>query len=119
MTRDQVLELLGPPQRQEMHGLTEFLIYSTDGKSATALLDFMPIAIVDGRVTGTGRSLYEAVVQAHSTRVRGQQSRGHADDGKGDLEQASGLCSIPVLGYESTEEYEPACCGLQSHAGFE
>jgi len=61
MTRDQVLEILGPPQRQERHGSTEFLIYSTDGTSPTALLDFTPIAIVDGRVTGTGRSLYQAV----------------------------------------------------------
>jgi len=57
---------LGPPQRQERHGSTEFLIYSTDGTSPTALLDFTPIAIVDGRVTGTGRSLYQAVVEAHS-----------------------------------------------------
>src|SRR5262245_65800916 len=66
MTRDQVLEIMGPPQRQEIYGPTEFLIYSTDGRSATALLEFTLIAIVDGRVTGTGRSLYEAVVQAHS-----------------------------------------------------
>ena len=68
MTRDEVLEIMGPPQRQEIHGSTEFLIYSTDGRSTTALLDFIPIAIVDGRVTGTGRSLYEAVVQAHAPR---------------------------------------------------
>ena len=68
MTRDEVLEIMGPPQRQEIHGSTEFLIYSTDGRSTIALLDFIPSAIVDGRVMGTGRSLYEAVVQAHSPR---------------------------------------------------
>jgi outer membrane protein assembly factor BamE (lipoprotein component of BamABCDE complex) len=66
MTRDEVLLLLGLPQRQESYGSTEFLIYSTDGRSTTALLDFTPIAVVDGRVTGTGRELYDAVVQAHS-----------------------------------------------------
>jgi hypothetical protein len=66
MTRDEVLEIIGPPQRQEIYGPTEFLIYSSDGTSTTALLDFIPIALVDGRVTGTGRSLYEAVVRAHS-----------------------------------------------------
>ena len=66
MTRDQVLEIMGQPQRQEAYGSTEFLIYSTDGTSNTALLDFTPIAIVDGRVTGSGRRLYAAVVQAHS-----------------------------------------------------
>jgi hypothetical protein len=68
MTRDEVLQIMGPPQRQEIYGSTEFLIYSTDGRSTAALLDFTPIAIVDGRVTGTGRSLYEAVVQVHSKR---------------------------------------------------
>src|SRR5262249_49956233 len=66
MTRGEVLEILGPPQRQERHGSTEFFIYSTDGASPTALLDFTPIAIVDGRVTGTGRSLYQAIVEADS-----------------------------------------------------
>jgi len=66
MTREEVLEILGLPQRQETYGSTEFWIYSSDGTSTTALLDFTPIAIVDGRVTGTGRKLYEAVVEAHS-----------------------------------------------------
>jgi hypothetical protein len=56
---------MGPPQRQETYGATEFLIYSTDGTSNTALLNFTPVAIVDGRVTGTGRVLYDAVVEAH------------------------------------------------------
>jgi hypothetical protein len=66
MTREEVLATLGTPQRQERYGLTEFLIYSTDGSSTTALLDFTPIAIVEGRVTGTGRKLYDAVVEAHT-----------------------------------------------------
>jgi hypothetical protein len=66
MTRDEVLEILGPPQRQEVYGSTEFLIYSSDGMSTTALLDFIPIAVADGRVTGTGRKLYDAVVHAHT-----------------------------------------------------
>ena len=66
MTREEVLDALGPPQRQEIYGETEFLIYSTDGTSHTALIDFTPVAIVGGRVTGTGRSLYAAVVEAHS-----------------------------------------------------
>jgi hypothetical protein len=69
MTRQEVLEIMGPPQRQEVYGSTEFLIYASDGMSTTALLDFTPIALVDGRVTGTGHKLYDAVVQAH-TRYR-------------------------------------------------
>ena len=66
MTREELLQLLGAPQRQEAYGATEFWIYSTDGTSTTALLDFTPVAIVDGRVTGTGRTLYDAVVRAHT-----------------------------------------------------
>jgi hypothetical protein len=66
MTREEVIAILGAPQRQETYASTEFLIYSTDGASTTALLDFTPIAIVDGRVTGTGRSLYDAVKQVHN-----------------------------------------------------
>ena len=65
MTREEALALMGTPQRQETYGSTEFLIYSTDGSSNTALLNFTPIAIVDGRVTGTGRTVYDAVVQAN------------------------------------------------------
>lgn len=70
MTRDELLALMGSPQRQEIHGSTEFWIYSSDGSSPTALLDFAPIAIVNGRVTGTGRSLYDAVVKAHARDAR-------------------------------------------------
>jgi hypothetical protein len=64
MTRQEVLDIMGPPQRQETYASTEFLIYSSDGASNTALLNFTPVAIVDGRVTGTGRVLYDAVVHA-------------------------------------------------------
>lgn len=75
MARADVLALLGPPQRREEYGGTEFLIYSTDGTSSTALLEFTPIAVVDGRVTGTGRPLYEAVVQAHTRQPRPDATR--------------------------------------------
>jgi hypothetical protein len=64
MAREQVVAIMGTPLRTEWHGSTEFLIYSADGTSNTALIDFTPIAIVEGRVTGTGRGLYDAVLQA-------------------------------------------------------
>jgi hypothetical protein len=65
MTRQEVLAALGPPGRQEIYGATEFLIYSTDGNTDTAQSNFIPVAIVDGRVTGTGRAFYDAMVQAN------------------------------------------------------
>jgi len=71
MTRQEVLGALGPPQRQEIYGTTEFLIYSADGKNDTALLNFIPVAIVDGRVTGTGRAFYDAIVEANRRRAVG------------------------------------------------
>ena len=37
MTRDEVLEILGPPQRQEVYGSTEFLIYSRSWTSFPSL----------------------------------------------------------------------------------
>ena len=64
MTENEVLAIMGPPIRREVHGGTEFLIYSADGVSETAILNFVPIAIVDGRVTGAGRNLYDAVIRA-------------------------------------------------------
>ena len=65
MTRQEVLAALGPPERQEIYGTTEFLIYSADGNTDTAQPNFIPVAIVDGRVTGTGRAFYDAMVQAN------------------------------------------------------
>lgn len=65
MTRQEVLAALGPPERQEIYGTTEFLIYSADGNTDTAQSNFIPVAIVDGRVTGTGRAFYDAMVQAN------------------------------------------------------
>ena len=65
MTRQEVLAALGPPERQEIYGTTEFLIYSADGNTDAAQPNFIPVAIVDGRVTGTGRAFYDAMVQAN------------------------------------------------------
>jgi hypothetical protein len=75
MTRQEVLAAMGPPQRQEIYGATEFLIYSADGNTDPAQSNFIPVAIVDGRVTGTGRAFYDAMVQANN---RGPQEDGEA-----------------------------------------
>ena len=64
MSQNQVLAIMGPPQRREIHGGTEFLIYPAGGASEDAVANFVPIAIVDGRVTGIGRNLYDTVVHA-------------------------------------------------------
>jgi hypothetical protein len=66
MSRQEVLAAMGPPQRQEIYGTTEFLIYSADGSADITQSNVIPVAIVDGRVTGTGRAFYDAIVQANS-----------------------------------------------------
>jgi hypothetical protein len=76
MTESQVLAIMGQPQRREIQGGTQFLIYATDGKSEEALIDFIPIAIVDGRVTGIGRQLYDHVVRSQSNQTTEQQKGG-------------------------------------------
>jgi hypothetical protein len=62
MNQSQVVSILGEPQRRETYGGTEFLIYPT-GSEASAQ-NFMPIAIVGGRVTGIGRNIYDNVVRS-------------------------------------------------------
>jgi hypothetical protein len=64
MTESQVLAIMGQPQRRESHGGTEFLIYATENDNKAALLNFIPIAIVDRRVTGIGRHVYDHVVRS-------------------------------------------------------
>ena len=64
MTESQVLAVMGQPQRRERHGGTEFLIYANDSSSQVALVDFIPIAMVDGRVTGIGRQVYDHILRS-------------------------------------------------------
>jgi len=64
MTQTQVLSILGEPRQRETYGGTEFLIYPTSANGGAQ--DVMPIAIVDGRVTGIGRNIYDNVVRSKS-----------------------------------------------------
>jgi hypothetical protein len=66
MTQEQLLSILGQPKLRESYGATEFLIYDV-GSSG------MPIAIVNGRVTGIGRNVYDLVRSA--SRSDGVQAR--------------------------------------------
>jgi SmpA/OmlA family protein len=61
MTQNQVVSILGEPERRETYGGTEFLIYPASSSSPQ---NFMPIAVVGGRVTGIGRNVYDNVVRS-------------------------------------------------------
>jgi hypothetical protein len=62
MSQTQVVSILGEPQRRETYGGTEFLIYPTGSDGSAS--NFVPIAIVGGRVTGIGRNVYDNVVRS-------------------------------------------------------
>jgi hypothetical protein len=74
MTRAEVVAIMGEPKRKEVHGSTEFLMYPSE-RSETAVLDFIPVAMVDGKVTGVGRNLYDTVVRAKTNVDLGNNQR--------------------------------------------
>jgi hypothetical protein len=64
MPRDEVLAVMGQPEKREAYGNTEFLIYRMDWRGGTEKDNFTPIAIVDGRVTGWGRNFYDTTMRS-------------------------------------------------------
>jgi outer membrane protein assembly factor BamE (lipoprotein component of BamABCDE complex) len=64
MSRDEVLSLMGQPQRREAYGSNEFLIYRTDYRGGNESADFTPVAIVNGKVVGWGRNYYDNVARS-------------------------------------------------------
>jgi len=61
MTREEVIAIMGNPEKREVHGRTEFLMYTTGNFTLT------PIAIVDGRLLGWGRRYYDDTIKANAT----------------------------------------------------
>lgn len=72
-TRDELLEIMGPPAKREAYRLAndkviEFLLYRTAGwdsrQSGDTDSQFTPIAIQNGEVAGWGRNYYDNVVRS-------------------------------------------------------
>jgi outer membrane protein assembly factor BamE (lipoprotein component of BamABCDE complex) len=64
MSKEEVLSIMGTPQRQESYGDTEVLFYTTDEFSDRKETD-TPLTITRGRLVGWGHLDYERVVRAH------------------------------------------------------
>ena len=64
MTRSQVISILGPPQKLETFGPTEFLFYRS------GYGEDLPIAVVEGKVSSIGRGAYEIVVKSKAVADR-------------------------------------------------
>jgi hypothetical protein len=58
MKRSKVLDLLGPPQRIETYGTTEFFFYNPPWTMAIGAMGRLPIAITDGKVAAFGQAYY-------------------------------------------------------------
>jgi hypothetical protein len=64
MTRGDVVGYLGPPQKNEVVGSTEFLFYTPIWYVLPLFVSSQnPIAIRDGKVVGMGKSNYESITQ--------------------------------------------------------
>lgn len=64
MKRNKVLELLGPPQRIEKYGMTEFFFYNPPWTLAIGAIGRLPIAITDGKVVALGKGYYDNFVMS-------------------------------------------------------
>ena len=64
MKRDEVIALMGQPEKREEYGKTEFLFYRTDHTQTSDAVDFTPVAIADGKVVGWGRDIYDTAVHS-------------------------------------------------------
>ena len=65
MSKEEVLSIMGKPQRQETHGDSEILFYTT-GSAADMQEDTTPLTIIGGRLVGWGRLDYERALRSES-----------------------------------------------------
>jgi len=59
MSRNEVLSILGTPDKREVYGEMEFLIYVTDYRAYYEKERTTPILIKSGKVAGWGRNYYD------------------------------------------------------------
>jgi hypothetical protein len=82
MTRDEVVATMGKPQIREAYGRTEILIYRTDLLIGPQTVDFTPVVLVNGKVTGWGREIYDETRRKRaSANAGGQQQKSGASVG--------------------------------------
>jgi hypothetical protein len=71
MTRQEVIALLGEPQRQETIGKTELLTYRPSLHAREAM-NFSPVGIVEGKVAGLGPAFEYQVKQGFKAATAGK-----------------------------------------------
>jgi hypothetical protein len=68
MPREQVIAIMGPPERREMLGDQEFLMYVTNLDLVAEPERVTPVAVQKGQVSGWGRGHYDSAVNAQGVR---------------------------------------------------
>jgi len=65
MSRGDVIRVMGEPQKREMYGNEEYLLYKTANEDFVGeSVNYTPVAILDGRVVGWGRNYYDNAVRS-------------------------------------------------------
>ena len=64
MSRDEVLSILGTPDKREVYGEIEFLIYVTNYHAYYEKERTTPILIKSGKVVGWGRNYYDDAIKS-------------------------------------------------------
>jgi hypothetical protein len=72
MTHDEVVATMGKPQIREAYGKAECLIYRTDLLIGPEAMDFTPVVLVNGKVTGWGRKIYDETRRKRASSNVGQ-----------------------------------------------
>lgn len=82
MSREELIALMGPPDKREAYGDTEFLMYLTDFAGTTEVESFTPVALIDSKIVGWGRNYYVQAVspRAAPRRVPGAEIGSHVPD---------------------------------------
>jgi hypothetical protein len=62
-SREDIINQLGEPYKQERHGATEFLFYQTVWQVTEKAATRSPIALIDGKVVGLGKAHYDKVIK--------------------------------------------------------
>jgi hypothetical protein len=65
MTKEEVLSIMGKPQRHETHGDAEILFYTT-GDAGDPEQDTTPLTIISGRLVGWGHLDYESILRSRN-----------------------------------------------------
>ena len=67
ISRDELIQTMGQPEKREVYGQKEFLFFLTPSEDPSPTPTLTPVALVGGKVVGIGERHYQNVVRADLT----------------------------------------------------